>query len=643
MTRHIFRNANQTRIVGEEEIPYTPEPLCGTQQRSANPNHVVHYPLCGLDLDFQRYHHRRLGPADIMVHNIVQDLLFPKRVKPSIYARKVLGFPHKVYSMIKQQDKALGLDIKVLDDMLRTEAIGQNGKLGLGLLTGNEHHNCEAILGVIQRYYMENLNPAFSQWLLDETVKASEPHHTAVRGTRRKRSIPLGGDEARHLKSYSSARTTQQKLQVYSGPNSMLVSGRPIRTTSDRAHLDDPPMHPQGDVYIRPPEYWFPEARHNYDAAFKLNSSGLGRPRLTRSQSLPPPGTREYAALQDYAPDYWRSISFPRLSLREIDRRSRRRSLSRRHIVDMFVDRPSTVQRLNIDSIVGEICPIHIDLIDFPRSDTTATCENCGLPFHDIAHCISRCGRCGTEIHYEGIRPNVLECKVPKSSTCKCAPVPNFHQIDDCRIKCSRRCGNPYPPGHFRHRNAMLCKARCCMCGVFGHCGKDCRQKQCGCGGAHLGQDCGWKPTCRAKGCPRYHCKKHCRECGKQGEGPFVGGYCEPCLKNSEPVAPGVESGHRPQKKARMRWGDIQHVELQAMLQMLRYRGNPPPMILVVPTHHRDPRLNEGGNPLFKSIIHVDDTGLVVDDVRNMRLALDKFLELVAEEQQVWENQGEEA
>lgn len=134
------------------------------------------------------------------------------------------------------------------------------------------------------------------------------------------------------------------------------------------------------------------------------------------------------------------------------------------------------------------------------------------------------------------------ECPVAKQNRCKCVPFPQYHIATKCAVLCSRDCGNPHPPGHFKHKNAMTCKSRCCMCGIKGHSGSQCKLKRCRCGGSHLGQDCTWKVECRVKGCFNFLCGLHCSECGiyrKQLEEGmrFEGRKCPACLGRTSPAA----------------------------------------------------------------------------------------------------------
>ena len=164
------------------------------------------------------------------------------------------------------------------------------------------------------------------------------------------------------------------------------------------------------------------------------------------------------------------------------------------------------------------------------------------------------CGWCSSEKH------TAKRCPVSPLNRCKCGPFPVYHTAKNCPVPCSRPCGSPLPRNHRKHRNAMTCRYRCCMCGIRGHSGKDCRLKKCRCGGQHLGQDCGWNPVCRVPRCDRYLCGVHCRECGSTDR-PFVGWRCAACLGNGEPVREKVEQrakrrrGQRKGKKGAERDG----------------------------------------------------------------------------------------
>jgi hypothetical protein len=305
----------------------------------------------------------------------------------------------------------------------------------------------------------------------------------------------------------------------------------------------------------------------------------LHRPRgRRRASSVPLPGAYSTAKLTSYDhTDSGRSIMldivFPTLPLRELDRRSRRRSLSRRNIKDMFHRRlpdPGSAElertaRLFYDAKLAEREAIEFmagiqsaprkpdgekvladrkkkldeeqkkreeekqDKVANPPKKKAAPCSNCGSIFHKarMGACVD-CGFCGSPSH------TAPECTVPRTSRCKCMPFPQYHLASSCWVTCSRPCGNPQAPGHYMHRNAMTCTERCCMCGLAGHSGQECTRRTCRCGGRHLGQDCTWNPKCHVSGCPRYLCGVHCRDCGSTQK-PFVGWRCGRCLVRGGP------------------------------------------------------------------------------------------------------------
>ncbi|KAK4640755.1 hypothetical protein QC761_606405 [Podospora bellae-mahoneyi] len=160
-------------------------------------------------------------------------------------------------------------------------------------------------------------------------------------------------------------------------------------------------------------------------------------------------------------------------------------------------------------------------------------CDNYGED-HVMSVCNMPCGDCGgwspgeydvywhmvargelpdrDSIHEPGESHFAPGCPKAKNNRCKCMPFPVYHTAKRCTVKCCPGCGHPDPGRH--KGNAMMCTYRCFMCGIRNsHAGKDCRLKRCRWGGAHLGQDHGWNPTCRKKGCDRFLCGVHCQGC----------------------------------------------------------------------------------------------------------------------------------
>ena len=257
-----------------------------------------------------------------------------------------------------------------------------------------------------------------------------------------------------------------------------------------------------------------------------------------RCTSEPPPGSFSSAEIPAIYDLTGMDIIFPRMTFSQIDRRSRSRSLSRTRIAEMF-DWDINVPNLR----------------DSPPPGLEPRCGNCFEPYHATLECTSPCGHCGVISPkaldiledspitldrgktFLGIHQNphvAPHCPVAPKNRCKCVQFPTYHTAANCEVACHRNCGNTAPPGSARHPNAMLCKSRCCMCGIRGHSGKDCTNKTCRCGGHHLGQDCCWNPTCRVPGCDRFLCGIHCRECGS-AEKPFKERRCWRCHGAEEP------------------------------------------------------------------------------------------------------------
>lgn len=163
---------------------------------------------------------------------------------------------------------------------------------------------------------------------------------------------------------------------------------------------------------------------------------------------------------------------------------------------------------------------------DSSKQDETRSCENCKMTSHETIMCALPCGYCGATSPIlvfdtpgnlfpgNGNPHKAPNCPVARQNRCKCVPFPQFHVAAKCAILCSRDCGNPYHPGHFKHKSAMTCQSRCCMCGMRGHSGAKCKLRHCHCGESHLGQDCRFHPECRVQGCNRFLCGVHCQSCG---------------------------------------------------------------------------------------------------------------------------------
>ena len=345
-----------------------------------------------------------------------------------------------------------------------------------------------------------------------------------------------------------------------------------------------------------------------------------------RAASEPPPNVFTSALLPSSFHHPRVVLIFPMMKLATADRRSRRRSLSRTRIAEMFdwntvleaqpgqgaasdrlqnlpeeqlAEKPppfassadKSICAHQLEQHLADVCNYRTDYMSrrgldgilegafasvrwntVPskaccRSTRPGSCANCSSTGHSTSRCSKPCGFCGAPgpktIYPAGpdmdrsarilgfahddqqlvgqhgnlhIAPN---CPVAKQNRCKCGPFPQYHVATKCPVLCSRSCGNSYPPGHFKHRSAMTCRSRCCMCGLRGHSGQRCKLTRCRCGGAHLGQDCRWKVECHVKGCDRFLCGVHCAGCGiSRGQLEdgleFCQGKCPSCLSEAE-------------------------------------------------------------------------------------------------------------
>ncbi|KAK3323978.1 hypothetical protein B0T19DRAFT_486238 [Cercophora scortea] len=305
-----------------------------------------------------------------------------------------------------------------------------------------------------------------------------------------------------------------------------------------------------------------------------------------RCASEPPEGsfmTADLCLLNPASDPNTLEFVFPRMTLAQLDRRSRRRSLSRTRIREMFdwdINIASIPRNEKKDSNNSSNKPPESTLStpkppsatpepanEQPRSRPPLQCQNCTGTDHNTYDCLAPCGFCGAPNpkltnflppseakHRKGLPlppPGVRRdphlasaCTVSPHNRCKCVPFPQYHTAEHCRIPCRRDCANDSP-----NHNAMLCRSRCCMCGLPGHNGKQCRQRHCRCGGAHLGQDCTWKATCRVAGCDRFICGLHCRDCGSD-EKPIVQRQCWRCrgLDARPPLAESRRVNPKPRK-----------------------------------------------------------------------------------------------
>lgn len=407
-----------------------------------------------------------------------------------------------------------------------------------------------------------------------------------------------------------------------------------------------------------PKERWFRAMQHMVPVDFASGRTGRGMDRdgiwstgrwvhdgedrgrpgkrgRRRACSEPPPGMFTTAQLPWSFHHPREMLIFTKMNLSTADRRSRRRSLSRTRIAEMFdwdtmvtaqpargnlqfkdkrppVGQPATslspcvhkieqrFERSRLrrgekrqpcdandlrDDLVTTLPGNRLPLMPCCRGTGPGSCTNCTSMGHTASRCATPCGYCGApspKTLYPALKKKwamtpfgeggkltagehgnlhmASSCPVEKQNRCKCGPFPQYHVSGKCPVLCSRRCGNDYPPGHFKHKNAMTCKARCCMCGAKGHSGQQCKLKRCRCGGAHLGQDCRWKVECRVMGCNNFLCGLHCVGCGmsrgelQEGQG-FSGGMCPSCLSETRGgIADDsmVDGGHKDDQEGAM-------------------------------------------------------------------------------------------
>ncbi|KAI0841371.1 hypothetical protein F5Y06DRAFT_261385 [Hypoxylon sp. FL0890] len=507
---------------------------------------TLHYPLNGVNLDFNRYEHRPLGARDIMVNRLMEDYMAPKRLKGAFYERP---FDDILPNQMKSRDRKLCLDIQVLSKTLQTdynwpltvEELRRLCSLPLDIL---KHLNKNPtffilqtdyleiyrmaepdadlgrfILGLVERHYLES-EPSIRTWL---KLFLRDYSKTAKHAPGWKK------DMVEHLKGLQLASGAQYRHAVYSGGHYMSTHA-PKDFQFSVPYFIGPSWF--STLKLQPPPN--PARKRNAigksTSKFPLSCIGcIHHGRLRRPNSVPANGSWSTAAIQGLDSSLFEEekhvIYFPRRPLSELDKISRRRSLSRTHIRAMFADKPEW----DYEEYAGKQA----------SERTKHPCANCAQYTHRTKNCPLPCGYCNSLSHMASA------CTVKATNRCKCQPFPQFHTAFECYVRCSRRCGCPYHPAHFKHKNAMLCSYRCCMCGVKGHSGRKCSLKKCPCGEQHLTQDCRWKVECAAEDCNLYLCHLHCRECGKKknkdNKDYFVGRTCQDCLKNAKPVVAKAE------------------------------------------------------------------------------------------------------
>ncbi|KAF6830415.1 major facilitator superfamily transporter [Colletotrichum plurivorum] len=166
----------------------------------------------------------------------------------------------------------------------------------------------------------------------------------------------------------------------------------------------------------------------------------------------------------------------------------------------------------------GGICVVYdengrVHRLSAPPPDPAGPCRNC-LEMHDINNCQLECGYCGMDWH------TIAACASIPRNRCKCSPFPQYHLARRCPVLCNPDdCPKKDVPGTEYHRNAVTCKTRCCMCGLYDHAGRDCHLKTCRCGRHHLAiEHPPEERRCAVEPCPRWFCNKHCQTCKEPSE-----------------------------------------------------------------------------------------------------------------------------
>ncbi|OTB00394.1 hypothetical protein M426DRAFT_324342 [Hypoxylon sp. CI-4A] len=480
-----------------------------------------HYPLNGIDLDHNRYEHRPLGARDIMASRIMEDCMNPQRIIPRAYRQP---YHERAFTQIKQRDERLGLDLQVLSKMLTTDRVQRVALTDYDrdilytffsstILDDNWFMNPtdeldEVVLGLVERHHLE-MDPSVRIWL--------KSFNDEYRSGPRRQAPGWKKDMVEHLKQLQPASKTHYDYNLHSGGHFL-----PYHTFRVHFHIDPCIICPTPLTRLRAPN-----PRRLSDTI------SIRRGKTSRSSSMPSFGAYSWSTAiitSDIDPNFDKDkdwfIYHPTRPWSELDKLTRRRSLSRTHIRAMFTDKP----KLAHDKLTNK---------KHRATNLKHPCANCAQYTHLTKHCTWNCGYCASMYHKASV------CPVKVENRCKCRPFPQYHLASQCYVRCSRRCGCPHPLGHFRHKTAMVCNYRCCMCGAKGHSGRKCSMKKCPCGEQHLTQDCRWKVECPVKDCYFYLCHLHCRECGKKKEkgskDKFVGRTCQDCLKNGKPLAPKAE------------------------------------------------------------------------------------------------------
>ncbi|KDN65829.1 hypothetical protein CSUB01_10371 [Colletotrichum sublineola] len=211
--------------------------------------------------------------------------------------------------------------------------------------------------------------------------------------------------------------------------------------------------------------------------------------------------------------------------------------------------------------------PPHNTRREHKQKHPCRNCRNLLGHIHRTEDCQRPCGHCGQDWH------TVADCTSSKRNRCRCRPFPQRHLAKRCPVMCNPgECPAPHAGPLV---TAIMCKSRCCMCGLPGHAGRDCHLKTCRCGHQHLTIDhMPMDRQCAVFDCPRFFCTKHCQAC--RAEMGTAGGarakddqiVCQRCRAERQrvfpPLKPPVDHKGEPNfeyLEAALAWGNSIHGE----------------------------------------------------------------------------------
>ncbi|KAK4201021.1 hypothetical protein QBC40DRAFT_278988 [Triangularia verruculosa] len=532
--------------------------------RSANNGHVSHYPL---DIPgatpFERYSHIPVTELHLLVADILQDFMYPSPEMAQLYGSPIGSHTDLAWDValrkLQQVDPPRFKAITSLHGWPSSRSpLPYRGLFGAGYTLG------DIVLSAVERFHREMDCISFHALSVSTYFARvmSQTHPRPVPNTEKTRGKFLGGDFMSAVNwdrkqvgfPRAEGNTGQQPKEHVVG----LYDGKQEIGEFTRDYHMPHGLHPRArPIYDRDAGFMYTRRvhwpRNRYGRKNRefvqfplLFRDGEDKIRLETDQKrwrgrgahrIPREGDRGRRCFSEPPPRLWSSIIFigvnvgreipvPAMKLSQLDKKSRRRSLSRGRIQDMFDWDLDLRQRNNK--------PRNPAVEESTTEPRCFPCENCSDEDHTMSECAMPCGHCGHwspgeyEYFQDMIYANIIEeellpdeeeerhfapdCPAARNNRCKCLPFPVYHTAKRCYVKCRPGCGHPNPEKH--RGNAMTCTYRCCMCGIRNsHAGRDCRLKRCRCGGYHLGQDHSWNPTCRAPDCDKYLCGVHCQSC----------------------------------------------------------------------------------------------------------------------------------